>query len=285
MRGEEVAPSAGGKLRRFRRWARERGAAWTGLIVLHRLLRRLHAPVGMIRALERPLIRIEKRRFIVGPGTIGATSQTVDENRFIWDHWDWSAYGEEWTEQVREFRHEDPEDWRARLIRETMIKYAPGSGTVVEIGPGGGRWTGDLLELADQLILVDISPVCLDICRARFADRPNVRYVLADGRSLPTIEDDTVDFVWSYDTFVHINPSDTDAYLGEFARVLKSGAHASIHHPGSYPERRPPGFRSHLDGAFFSHLAGKHGLELIEQHDALAHMPGDLVSVIRKPPG
>jgi ubiquinone/menaquinone biosynthesis C-methylase UbiE len=131
---------------------------------------------------------------------------------------------------------------------------------------------------------VDVSPVCLDLCRARFADRPNIAYILTNGRSLPGIEDETIDFIWSYDTFVHINPSDTDAYLREFARVLKEGAHASIHHPGSYPDKHRPGFRSHIDGPFFAHLAGRHGLEVMERHDSLAHMPGDLISVIRKRP-
>jgi SAM-dependent methyltransferase len=279
------AGSHPGRLRRIGRWIRERGVAWTGLTMLHRLMVRLHAPLGTVRAVERMLVRIEKRRFIVGPGTAGATSQTIEENRFIWDRWDWTRYGEEWTEQVRGFRGEDPEDWRQRLIRETIAKYAPEGGTVVEIGPGAGRWSGDLLQRADDLILVDISPVCLDLCRSRFADRSNVRYVLTDGRSLPSVEKDTVDFIWSYDTFVHINPSHTDAYLGEFARVLKEGAYASIHHPGDYAEKRRPGFRSHVDGRFFGHLARKHGLELVAQDDSLAHMPGDLVSVIRKGSG
>jgi ubiquinone/menaquinone biosynthesis C-methylase UbiE len=118
---------------------------------------------------------------------------------------------------------------------------------------------GDLVELADRLILVDISPVCLDLCRARFADRPNVAYVLTNSRSLPSVDDRTVNFIWSYDTFVHINPSDTDAYMREFVRVMKEGVHAALHHPGRYQKKRRPGFRSNIDAEFFRHLANKHG--------------------------
>jgi hypothetical protein len=56
--------------------------------MLHRVLGKVHAPPRMIRTVEQALVLRERRRFIVGPGTIGATSQRVEENRFIWDRWD-----------------------------------------------------------------------------------------------------------------------------------------------------------------------------------------------------
>jgi acyl-CoA reductase-like NAD-dependent aldehyde dehydrogenase len=46
-----------------------------------------------------------------------------------------------WTEQVREYRHEEPAERRARLVRETITRFASGGGTIVEIGPGASRWT------------------------------------------------------------------------------------------------------------------------------------------------
>lgn len=257
---------------------------WTTLAFVYRRLLRLNRHGRLVRRLQRYLIDLEKRRFIVGAGTISSMHHTTQENRDIWDGWDWSRYGEEWTEDVRRFRGVDPEQWRARLIEEAMLKYAPQGGTILEIGPGAGRWTGRLRELAGRLILADISQTCLELCRARLGDDPGVEYLLTDGRSLPAVPDDSVDFVWSYDVFIHINPTDTDRNLAELARVMKAGGYASIHHAGTYAsaEVARQKFRSHLDAGFFDHLVQKNGLVVVRQDDSLAHMPGDVVSVITK---
>jgi cyclopropane fatty-acyl-phospholipid synthase-like methyltransferase len=108
--------------------------------------------------------------------------------------------------------------------------------------------------------------------------------VLTDGRSLPGLDEATVDFIWSYDVFVHVNPTDAERYLAEFARVLKPGGYASIHHAGTYRDEQAARrrFRSYLDAAFVAHLARIHGLEVVRQDDTLAHYPGDVVSVLRK---
>jgi SAM-dependent methyltransferase len=244
----------------------------------------MRLPRPLVRGLRRHVIALERRRFIVGPGTITSWDHTVEENRTIWDGWDWSRDGDEWTDDVRAFRGEDPEAWKSRLLEEAMLGYATPGGVFLEIGPGAGRWTEHLQQIAGRLVLFDIAPTCLELCRRRFGGTPHIEYRLTDGRSLPGVEDASVDFVWSYDVFVHVNPTDTDRYLAELSRVLKHGGHASIHHAGTYhdDEAARRRFRSYLDAAFFAHLAGTHGLEVVRQDDTLAHFPGDVVSVIRK---
>lgn len=273
-----------GAVKRVATLARTRGVLWTVLAFAYRRLLRLNRHGPMVSRLQRYLIGLEKRRFIVGPGTISAMHHTTQENREIWDGWDWSLYGEEWTEDVRRFKGMEPDEWKSRLVQEAMVKYARRGGTILEIGPGAGRWTEKLRELAGRLILADLSQTCLDLCRERLGDDTAIQYVLTDGRSLPGVEADSVDFIWSYDVFVHINPTDTDRYLSEFARVMKVGSYASIHHAGTYPsaEAARQKFRAHMDAGFFAHLVRKNGLELVKQDDALAHMPGDVVSVIVK---
>jgi SAM-dependent methyltransferase len=46
--------------------------------------------------------------------------------------------------------------------------------------------------------------------------------VSQDG-NLPEIPDSSVDWVWSFDTFVHFHPELFDRYLREIARVLRPG--------------------------------------------------------------
>ena len=78
----------------------------------------------------------------------------------IWDSWEWDADGgEKWTES---------EAWKDSVIREVLRPRVPEGSDVLEIGPGAGRWTETLAELAGSLTLVDISSRCIEICRDRF---------------------------------------------------------------------------------------------------------------------
>jgi ubiquinone/menaquinone biosynthesis C-methylase UbiE len=96
-------------------------------------------------------------------------------------------------------------------------------------GAGAGRWSKLLQPVAARLILVDVAERCLDLCRERFRDRDNVEYHLVDGAAgsfipPPVVRDDSVDCVWSYDVFVHINATDTDRYLSDLRRISNPAA-------------------------------------------------------------
>jgi SAM-dependent methyltransferase len=258
---------------------RQRGASWTVLYVGRTLLLR------WARRLDRWLIGIEKRKFLTGHGTISSRSHTVGENRAMWNDYDWAESGEEWTRAAQIERGLDPQRWKASLIDNMMFKYIRRDATVLEIGAGAGRWGEVLAPVCRHLILADISQKCLSLCHRRFSTYPNVEYFLIADDGLGRIPQETVDYIWSYDSFVHINPTDADRYLADFYRILKPGAYALIHHAGSYQSEDDAVrlFRSHLDAAFFAHLARKHGLDVIEQNTSLPHVRGDVISVIRKP--
>jgi hypothetical protein len=79
-----------------------------------------------------------------------------------------------------------------------------------------------------------------------------VHCYLNDGRSLSMIPDASVDFVFSFDSFVHLPREIIAAYLSELARTLKVGGKGFIHHSnlGAYAEslseRVPPPIRKLL---------------------------------------
>lgn len=165
-----------------------------------------------------------------------------------------------------------------------MLKYIKRGSTILEIGPGAGRWTEILQTLASRLIIADISEKCLDLCRERFKTHYNIEYNLIEGR-LNFIDNDSIDYIWAYDVFVHINPTDVERYIEDFQRILKLGGCAIIHHSGTYSweQRRRESSRSYVSGNLFAHLVAKHGMKMIEQNDTLVHKPGDLISVFIKP--
>lgn len=101
--------------------------------------------------------------------------------------------------------------------------------TCVEIGCGVGRLLKPIAKHCRRVIGVDISERMVDWAAHYLADVPNAEVRLNDGTSLPSIADETVDFVYSYLAFQHITRIEVvDAYIAEIARVLKNGGYCRI---------------------------------------------------------
>lgn len=181
---------------------------------------------------------------------------TPEHMRQVWTEWDWSQGGEEWNLGV---------DWRRSVIEDLMLPHTGTDPVTVEIGPGGGRWSTELQALSSKLILVDLTELSMELCREKLAGADNVEYRITDGSHLPDVADESVDFIWSFDVFVHISPDDQQGYMSEFARVMKPGAKAVIHHAGQGGING--NMRSSMTSEMFAELVASHGLHLVDQFE------------------
>ena len=228
------------------------------------------------RLVEDQLLAIEGKRGTLGPAHLRHHGNSPAENRNYWSSWDWSAAGEEWTESP---------EWKASLVDEVLAPTMTG-GTLLEIGPGAGRWTEALLERSDRLLVVDVSQTALDLCRERFGGSAPIEYILTEGSSLTGVADASLDGIWSFDVFVHVAPTEVAHYLGEIARGLRPGALAVIHHAG---RREPRAWRSPMTAKLFRNLAEERGLAVQRQFDSWGDgrfsVPpfGDVITVLRAP--
>ena len=109
---------------------------------------------------------------------------------------------------------------------------------VLEIAPGFGRWSAFLLESCDTFVGVDVSPICVEACRARFAGRRGATFEANDGRSLPMVGDSSIDFAFSFDSLVHVEADSLASYVAELARVLTPEGVAFLHHSNFGAYRR-----------------------------------------------
>ena len=213
----------------------------------------------------------------------------------MWNHeYSWEADGDEWSDQAGFCKVPYPR-WKASII-ETLIRPNLHKGSMaVELAPGHGRWSGHIASMAGNVALVDMSPGCIEHCRKKFSALGNISYFINDGKSLPFIGDSSVDFIFSFDSFVHIEKEETASYLSEFARVLKKGGRAVIHHPGrrhstlslggillklSLPGRlaygilttgrlmKHYGMRANISRESFALMAGRSGLKVVSQFDS-----------------
>lgn len=100
---------------------------------------------------------------------------------------------------------------------------------VLEIGAGGGRWSR-YLRPAATVYLVDASPRSESLIRECLRESDRFTFLISRDGSLGMIPTDSVDYVFSFDTFVHFHQELFDAYLQEIARVLKPGGVLHLHH-------------------------------------------------------
>ena len=150
---------------------------------------------------------------------------TTEANRQFWDQsYDWASGGAEWSSLWGSTQAQ----WQGTILPRIQ-RHLPVH-TILEIAPGFGRWTHFLAGFCQRLILVDLSAKCIDACRARFRDAPHIDYFVNDGRSLSFIGDGSVDFVFSFDSLVHVEADVIESYLNELGRILRPGGAGFIHH-------------------------------------------------------
>ena len=228
---------------------------WLPMLV--ELERRFGEPVRQWRlAAEARILSAEAAQAGAGAGG----DHSVQNNLAQWDlHDPWSKNGDEWDGQARDCGVAYDE-WKAGLLAR-YLPLLPGGGTLLEIGPGHGRWSEMLIDHAGRLVLCDISPNCLDACRQRLTGRGRLRTWLSLAADLPGDLTAAVDGVWSYDCFVHVGPDEFARYVGEIARVLRPGGVAVIHHA----VRGRGGLLRRVVGWFRGRRRGIEDLETVEQ--------------------
>jgi hypothetical protein len=112
---------------------------------------------------------------------------------------------------------------------------------VLEIAPGLGRWTQFLLDYCETLIGIDVAASSIEGCRARFAQAPQATFYQNDGRSLPHIDDGSVDFAFSFDSLVHAEIDVLGDYVAALSAKLSADGVAFLHHSnvGAYRSALP----------------------------------------------
>jgi SAM-dependent methyltransferase len=150
---------------------------------------------------------------------------SIEENLKHWNEDnEWQAGGDIWSQVWGGVASQ----WYGTILPR-IRSYVPAS-TILEIAPGFGRWTGFLLPLCRHLVVVDLSPKCIEACRRRFADYSSIEYHVNDGRLLEDVRDESIDFAFSFDSLVHVEIDVLIDYFAQLARKLTPNGVAFMHH-------------------------------------------------------
>jgi len=130
-----------------------------------------------------------------------------------------NVYGLQWG---------DPDVVRPlRFIRDRyVLPYVSLGHTAVEIGPGGGRWTRYLVDFK-TLYVVDYHAEALAELKKNFC-KSNMEFIKNNGTDFPGIAERSVDYLFSFGTFVHLDAPIIETYLANMKMILKPGANAVI---------------------------------------------------------
>jgi ubiquinone/menaquinone biosynthesis C-methylase UbiE len=149
---------------------------------------------------------------------------TIEDNKSTFKARDWSDRGDGWSD----LWGGPSMQWYGTIY--LRIRAHVPTNRILEIGCGYGRWTQYLKDLCKSLVVVDLTEECVQACKKRFSDCSHIEYHMNDGKSLDMVPDSSVDFVFSFDSLVHVNESCMEAYLSQLQRILTKDGVAFIHH-------------------------------------------------------
>jgi len=114
-----------------------------------------------------------------------------------------------------------------KFIRDRyLLPYVRSDHHVIEIGPGGGRWTRYLLGF-EKLYVVDYHAQLLDELRRNF-DAKHIVFVKNNGADFPGVEENSIDYLFSFGTFVHLDVDLIQGYLRTMHPLLRQGSNVVL---------------------------------------------------------
>ena len=113
------------------------------------------------------------------------------------------------------------------IVKTCINPYVNNNTTVLEIGAGGGFWTQKMLH-AKEIFCLDALSAKHNKFWGRIGKKANIKYFQVKDFQCNELENNSIDFVFSYDVFCHISYSGCETYLKNLHSKLKNGADCFI---------------------------------------------------------
>jgi ubiquinone/menaquinone biosynthesis C-methylase UbiE len=202
---------------------------------------------------------------------------SLEENKQAWGREEsWPMDGEGWSSPWGT----SAAQWRWCLLPR-IGAFIPAD-TILEIGPGHGRWTRFIKDQCSSLVVVDLSPSCIEVCKRRFATDTHISYHVTDGTSLDMVEDGSIDFVFSFDSLVHAEADVIAAYLRQLAQKLRPDGVGFIHHSNTGRYRR---YFNATDSVYRREFFARAGLLDTNHHFRARSMTAELFEQLARAAG
>jgi len=199
----------------------------------------------------------------------------------------------EWGDNVAQAYHavagaDMAEQWE-RLIDPVMTAHTFDLSRTMDFAGGRGRNTIELKRIgAQHVTMVDVNPENIASCKVELEAIRGVFVALNNGYDLRVFEDASFTHIHTFDAMVHFDMELVIAYVAEFARILRSGGTALVHHSnytgnpgGDFKDN--PDWRNFMSALIFKHIALRAGFNVLDQQIIPWHSQDiDCISVLRK---
>jgi 2-polyprenyl-3-methyl-5-hydroxy-6-metoxy-1,4-benzoquinol methylase len=174
----------------------------------------------------RDLLMKLRRRLAGGSGAVEALRAT------------WSRYPGDWErdEALSMGAATLGDEWGgpafADLVIELVAPYLGADVDVLELGCGGGKFSSRLAPRCRSLVCSDISTQMIEHARTTLRQQgleANVDYRVLNGVDFAGVPDDSVDFIFSYDVQLHLQPENVFSYMRDARRVLRDNGVFMLH--------------------------------------------------------
>jgi ubiquinone/menaquinone biosynthesis C-methylase UbiE len=128
----------------------------------------------------------------------------------------------------------DPDIFEASGLQQADELLGPRirrTDVVMDLGCGIGRVARYVARYCASLWAVDASEKMLSLARQRLEELQNVRFARSEGTRIPSVESESVDFVYSILTLQHLEREDAFLLLRGVHRVLRPGGAAFFTFP------------------------------------------------------
>ncbi len=137
-------------------------------------------------------------------------------------------YGIEWG-------NPESEPALIKIKNHFVLPFIKNEHVALEIGPGGGRWTQYLLGF-NRLYCIDINDEFFPYLKKRFESNNNLIFIQNQGIDFPDIQSYSIDYLFSFGTFVHLDVEIIREYIKNMKQILKKDANVVL----NYSEIKKP---------------------------------------------
>lgn len=197
----------------------------------------------------------------------------------------WSRYVSDWQEDasLRRGAAMLGDEWGGPAFADLVVEELAGpylrpDADVLELGCGGGKFSQRLAARTRSLVCADISPAMIALTESTLTAGgigANVTYQLLDGVDFSGIAPNSVDFVFSYDVQLHLQPQNIFSYLVDAKRVLRAGGVFMLHQI----DLTSAGGMKHFIGQYV-HGTWKHDLDDLRRRGHIFFMSEDQLRAI-----
>lgn len=154
--------------------------------------------------------------------------------------------------------------------------------TCVDLACGAGRNTAKLAPLCEKIYAIDLNQYAIDEAKVFLKkklsekDFAKITFIKNNGTDLTELQNESISFIYSFDSAVHMSRDVIKPYVKEFKRVLKKDGKGFMHHSNlgseeySYIEdksviEKNPHMRADMSSDDFKNFCDEYNLKCTKQ--------------------